>query len=178
MKKSFTLVFAFTLGVVLTLLVTSLAQPLALESTTPPAEVNAEVTEEDTETETEPPQIRVFLELSEFYQLVGVAYYFGYWTAVAVPELVKAVETDDDKSVQHWCEYLHNKLEWKNEKTKTWIVEYTEAREFDDREKYRLLLTYVRTLLGAERESNATIDLIRDTTESEVDCTVDITPEQ
>ena len=178
MKKSFTLVFAFTLGVVLTLLVTSLAQTLAFDSTTPPPEVTSEVPEENTETETEPPQIRVFLELSEFYQLVGVAYYFGYWTSVAVPELVKAVETDDDKAVQHWCEYLHNKLEWKDEKTKNWIVEYTEAREFDDREKYRLMLTYVRTLLGAERESNATIDRIRNMTETEVDCTVDITPEQ
>lgn len=169
MKKSFTLVFAFMLGVVLTLLVTSLAQPLALESTTPPAEE---------ETETEPPQIRVFLELSEFHQLVGVAYYFGYWTAVAVPELVKAVETDDDRAVQHWCEYLHNKLEWKDEKTKTWIVEYAETRKFDDKEKYRLLLSYARTITSSEWQSNNTIDLIRDTTESEVDCTVDITPEQ
>ncbi|MDE0093026.1 MAG: hypothetical protein OXO49_00790 [Gammaproteobacteria bacterium] len=175
MNKSFTLVLAFALGVVLTLLVTSLAQLLALETTTPTVELNEEVSEEVTETE--PSQIRVFLELSEFYQLVGVAYYFGYWTSVAVPELVKAVETDDDKSVKHWCEYLHNKLEWKDEKIKAWILEYAEEREFDDKEKYCLLLSYARTVLAAERESNKTIDLIRDMTEDEVDCTVDITPE-
>ena len=175
MNSKLTITLAFATGFVVSFILTSSNQPSAMETTTPTVELNEEVSEEVTETE--PSQIRVFLELSEFYQLVGVAYYFGYWTAVSVPELVKAVETDDDKSVKHWCEYLHNKLEWKVEKIKTWILEYTEEREFDDKEKYRLLLSYARTILAAERESNTTIDLIRDMTEVEVDCTVDITPE-
>lgn len=175
MKRNLTLVFAFALGVAITLLVTSLANTLALETTTPTPEMDEELV--GVETEIEESQIRVFLELPEFYQLVGVAYYFGYWTAVAVPELVKAVETDNDRAVQHWCEYLHNKLEWKDDKAKDWIVEFAERREFDDHEKYRLLLSYARTVIGAEGESNRTIDLIRDMTEEEVDCTVDITPE-
>lgn len=174
MKSKLTIALAFATGFVVSFILTSSNQPSAMETTTPTVELNEEVTEEVTATETS--RIKFRLEQSEFHRLVGVAYYFGYWTAVALPELVKAVETDDDKSVKHWCEYLHNKLEWKDEQMAIWIPKYAEKREFDDLEKYRLVDAYVRTLLAAERESNATIDLIREMTEEEVDCTVDITP--
>ena len=161
MKRRLPVVFAFAMGVFVTLGLTSSDHPFALDS--------AAITEDQNDESTLPVG-EITLEYTEFKVLLGVAYYFGYWTAVSIPEMYNAVATDNDELLQNQCDYLHAKLTWKEDDMHTWLKVYSEEQEFDEFQKYRLVEAYVRTMLAATKESNTTIGLIQQDTSKKVDC--------